>query len=258
MMRIITYNVNGIRAAIRKGFLDWLQTNPADVICLQEVKAHEQDIDSKAILDAGYHSYWFCADKKGYSGVGILSRTIPDKIITGNGVHQSDMEGRVIRADFGKISILSAYFPSGTTGEERQQYKYIWLDEFMEYISHLRKTRKQLIVCGDYNIAHREIDIHNPVSNKKSSGFLPEERAWMDRFIASGFVDSFRELNQEPHHYTWWHQLRPSTRLENKGWRIDYIMVSENLKSSIVAVDIYPLVKHSDHCPAYLELNLKS
>lgn len=255
-MRIISYNVNGIRAAIKKGFLDWLKTNPADIICLQEVKAQLQDIDTKAFTALGYHNFWFCAEKKGYSGVGILSKTAPDKVVTGSDNMQSDAEGRVIRADFGKLSVISAYFPSGTSGEERQAYKYVWLDEFNVYLHRLKKTRKNLVVCGDYNIAHKEIDIHNPVSNKKSSGFLPEERAWFDHFLEGGFVDSFRVLNKEPHQYTWWHQLRPSTRLENKGWRIDYITVTDNLKKNIKGVDIYPDIKHSDHCPVYLELQI--
>ena len=253
-MRIISYNVNGIRAAIKKGFIDWLLTDPADIICLQELKAHESDIDKKAIESAGYKTYAFCAQKKGYSGVAILSKVTPDLFLCGHGKEQSDFEGRVIRADFGGKTVLSVYFPSGTTGEARQDYKYIWLEEFFEYVNELRKTRPQLIICGDYNIAHTEIDIHNPKGNKKNSGFLPEERAWFDRFQQNGFVDSFRYLNKEPHHYTWWSVMRPSTRLENKGWRIDYICVTENLKKKIKAVQIFPEIKHSDHCPSYLEL----
>lgn len=254
-MRIISYNINGIRAAIKKGFLDWLRTNPADVICLQEVKAHLADIDVAAIEATGYAGHWFCAEKKGYSGVGILTRTNPRNVIVGCNIEQSDLEGRVIRADFGAVSVISAYFPSGTTGAERQAYKYVWLDEFLEYLTELRRTRPKLIVCGDYNIAHNEIDLHNPASNKKSSGFLPEERAWFDKFFKSGFVDSFRHLNKAPHNYTWWHQLRPSTRLENKGWRIDYINVTRNLEKKIKDVKIFPDVKHSDHCPVYLEID---
>jgi exodeoxyribonuclease-3 len=252
-MRIISYNINGIRAAIKKGFLDWLNTNPADIICLQEVKAHLADIDVKAIEKTGYSGHWFCAEKKGYSGVGILSRIKPTKVFEGCQMAQSDLEGRVIRADFGPITVVNAYFPSGTSGEDRQKYKYEWLEDFFKYLGDLKKKRPKLVVCGDYNIAHKEIDLHNRVSNKKSSGFLPEERAWFDKFIANGFVDSFRHLNKEPHQYTWWHQLRPSTRLENKGWRIDYINVTANLANKIKDVKIFPLVKHSDHCPVYTE-----
>lgn len=255
-MRIISYNINGIRAAIKKGFLDWLNTNPADIICLQEVKAQLQDIDTEAISKCGYFNYWFCAEKKGYSGVAVLSRMKPDKVINGNGNMQSDAEGRVLRADFGGITVISAYFPSGSSGEERQAYKYIWLNEFNEYLKKLRKSRAKLVVCGDYNIAHKEIDIHNPEGNKKSSGFLPEERAWFDHFLQGGFTDSFRFLNKKPHQYTWWYQLRPSTRLENKGWRIDYINVTNNLQKNIKAVEIFPEVKHSDHCPVYLQLDV--
>lgn len=253
-MRIITYNVNGIRAAIKKGFIDWLKTNPADIICLQEIKAHKEDIDIALIESTGYRSYWFSAEKKGYSGVAILSKLLPDNVEYGHGNKQSDFEGRVLRADFKDITIINAYFPSGTSGEHRQSYKYIWLDEFLDYLGKLRKTRKKIIVCGDYNIAHKEIDIHNPVSNKNSTGFLPEERSWLDKFLENDFVDGFRHLNKEPDQYTWWSVMRPSTRLENKGWRIDYINVSTNLRDMIKDVKLFPEVKHSDHCPVYLEL----
>ena len=253
-MRIISYNVNGIRAAIKKGFIDWLKTDSADIICIQEVKAHEADIDRLLIESAGYRAYFFLAQKKGYSGVGILSKTEPDNVEFGHGKEQSDFEGRVLRADFGDITLINAYFPSGTTGEVRQSYKYIWLDEFLDYLNDLKKTRRKLIVCGDYNIAHKEIDIHNPVANKKTSGFLPQERAWFDKFLENGFKDAFRHLNKDPHHYSWWSVMRPSTRLENKGWRIDYINVTDNLVDEIQSVKIFPEVKHSDHCPVFLEI----
>ncbi len=253
-MRIISYNVNGIRAALKRGFIDWLATDPADVICLQEIKASRDDINIELIESAGYRSYWFSAQKKGYSGVAILSKLLPDNVEYGHSNEQSDFEGRVLRADFNDITLVNAYFPSGTTGEPRQSYKYVWLNEFLGYLDDLRRTRTKIIVCGDYNIAHKEIDIHNPVSNKKTSGFLPEERAWLDKFLENDFIDSFRHLNKEPHQYSWWNVLRPSTRLENKGWRIDYISVSGNLKDMIKDVKIFPEVKHSDHCPVYLEL----
>ncbi len=253
-MRIITYNVNGLRAAIKKGFIEWLKTDPADIVCIQEVKAHETDIDRVAIESAGYRSYFFLAQKKGYSGVGILTKIEPRNVEYGHGKEQSDFEGRVLRADFGDITLINAYFPSGTSGELRQSYKYVWLDEFLDYLNDLKKTRNKIILCGDYNIAHKEIDIHNPVSNKKTTGFLPEERAWMDKLLANGFTDGFRYLNKDPHQYTWWSVMRPSTRLDNKGWRIDYISVTDNLADNIQNVKIFPEIKHSDHCPVFLEI----
>ncbi len=253
-MRIISYNVNGIRSATKKGFIDWLATDPADIVCLQEIKAHKGDINVAAIEALGFETYWFPAQKKGYSGVAILTKIHPDLVVFGNAIEQSDFEGRVIRADYGDLSVISVYFPSGTSGETRQTYKYVWLDEFLDYLNSLKQNRRQLVVCGDYNIAHKEIDIHNPKSNKKTTGFLPDERAWFDKFLQNGFVDGFRHLNKEPHQYTWWNVLRPTTRLENKGWRIDYINVTDNLKDRIADVKIFPEVKHSDHCPIYLEL----
>lgn len=254
-MRIISYNVNGIRSAMNKGFTDWLQTNPADIICLQETKAMKDNVDYKKIEDIGYQTYWFSAQKKGYSGVAIFTKIRPDHIEYGHANEQSDFEGRVIRADFGDITLINAYYPSGTSGDERQAYKYVWLDEFFTYLQELRKTRKKLIVVGDYNIAHREIDIHDPKGNKNSSGFLPEERAWMDHFLTNDWIDTFRELNPgATGAYSWWSQRFPSVRLQNKGWRIDYICVTGNLKPQVKDACIYPDVKHSDHCPIYAEI----
>lgn len=254
-MRLISYNVNGIRSAIKKGFLEWLITDPADVICLQEVKALRENIALQQIEDLGYQVHWFAAEKKGYSGVALLTKLRPERVLVGSGMAQSDLEGRVIRADYGSLTLLNCYFPSGTSGELRQSYKYQWLEEFYHYIQHLRQERPYLVVCGDYNIAHKPIDIHNPVGNKNSSGFLPEERAWMDRFLESGFTDSFRYVNPHPHQYTWWSQRFPSVRLQNKGWRIDYISVAASLDKHIRDAAIYPEVKHSDHCPVFLELD---
>lgn len=255
-MRIISYNVNGIRSAIKKGFLEWLQTDPAEIICLQETKAMKENINHAEINALGYHDYWFSAQKKGYSGVAIFTKIQPDNIIYGTGHKISDDEGRVIQMDFGDISIINAYFPSGTSGEERQTFKYVWLDEFYVYIKELIKKRPKLIICGDYNIAHKEMDIHNPKGNKNSSGFLPEERAWMDKFLKQDFNDTFRLIHpNEPHHYSWWSQRFPSVRLQNKGWRIDYITVTDPLKHLVYDASIYPDVKHSDHCPVYLKLN---
>lgn len=247
-MRILTYNVNGIRSAINKGFLEWLAADPADIICLQEVKACETDVDCSAFHELGYHHFWFPAQKKGYSGVAILSKTKPDAVHYGDGRAQSDEEGRVLRTDFPAFSVINAYFPSGTTGDVRQAYKYQWLDEFLEQTLQWRQTMKPLIICGDYNIAHREIDIHNPVSNKNSSGFLPEERAWLDRFFDAGFIDTFRHLNEAPDHYSWW-SYRAAARKRNKGWRIDYISACQSLKDRIRQSAILPDVVHSDHCP---------
>ena len=255
-MRIISYNVNGIRAAVKKGFIDWLKTNPADVICLQEIKAHKEDVPEDAIKTAGYEVYSFSAQKKGYSGVAILTKIKPDNVLYGNGIMQSDAEGRVIRADFGDTTLINAYFPSGTSGEERQGYKYQWLDEFFEYINDLRKTRPKLIICGDYNICHQAIDIHDPVRNKNYTGFLPEERAWMDKLFANGFIDTFRQFNKEPHQYTWWSAFA-NARENNKGWRIDYLNVTEPLGKSLKHAEIMPAIKHSDHCPVFLELEIK-
>ena len=253
-MRIISYNVNGIRAAIKKGFIDWLKTNPADIICLQETKATQGDVDVKQLEALGFYHHWFSAQKKGYSGVAIFSKIKPDRIVLGHGHAASDDEGRVIQLDFGDIRLINAYFPSGTSGDIRQDFKYSWLTEFQTYLNKLKKKYPKIILVGDFNIAHNEIDIHDPRSNKKSSGFLPEERDWMTGFLKSGWVDTFRECHPEPHHYSWWSQRFPTVRLNNKGWRIDYITVTEALKKQLVDATIYPDVKHSDHCPVYVEL----
>lgn len=253
-MRIISYNVNGIRAAMNKGLIDWLKTNPADIICLQETKAVKDNVDHKQFTDLQYHDYWFSAQKKGYSGVAVFTKIKPDNVIYGTGHKVSDEEGRVLQLDFGDIRLINAYFPSGTTGDERQTFKYAWLSEFHTYLEQLKKERPKLILCGDYNIAHREIDIHDPKGNKNSSGFLPDERAWMDKFFEAGWIDTFRAFHEEPHRYSWWSQRFPSVRLQNKGWRIDYINVTTPLKGVLKGADIYPDVKHSDHCPVYLEI----
>ncbi len=252
-MKIISYNVNGIRSAINKGFVEWLQTNPADIICLQEIKAHKDNVNFLEIEALGYHTYWYSAQKKGYSGVAIFTKLKPKEVFYGNGYQQSDFEGRVLRLDFENFTLINAYFPSGSSGEERQTYKYQWLDEFFDYLQSLKKEKQNIIVCGDYNICHKPIDIHNPVSNKDSSGFLPEERAWMDKWFDAGFTDTFRAINQEPHHYSWW-SYRANARANNKGWRIDYISISNAMKDTIIDAKIYPDIKHSDHCPVYAEL----
>jgi exodeoxyribonuclease-3 len=196
-MRIISYNTNGIRAAIKKGLLEWLQTNPADIICIQETKANKTDVDVQAIEALGFETYWFSAQKKGYSGVAVFTKIKPDLVEYGNQIEQSDFEGRVIRLDFKDVTLINAYFPSGTSGDERQTYKYQWLNEMFDYVQALRKKRKKIILTGDYNIAHTEIDIHDPKGNKNSSGFLPEEKEWMSKFLANGWVDTFRFKNPD-------------------------------------------------------------
>lgn len=253
-MRILSYNVNGIRAAIKKGFMDWLATDPADVICLQETKAVKGDVDIQAIEKLGYETFWFSAQKKGYSGVAVFTKVKPEEVIYGNKLEQSDFEGRIIQLVFKNFRLINAYFPSGTSGDERQSYKYQWLDEFLDFINVIREEHPKLVITGDYNIAHTAIDIHDPKGNKNSSGFLPDERAWMTKFLADGFIDTFRFRHPEATGaYSWWSQRFPSVRLNNKGWRIDYICVSEVLKPSITEAKIYPDIKHSDHCPIYLE-----
>lgn len=254
-MQIISYNVNGIRAAIKKGLMEWFQEVNIDVFCVQETKASPDDIDISIFTSLGYHVAWYPAQKKGYSGVAIFSKIKPDNIVYGNGYEMSDAEGRVVRVDIGNLTIVNAYFPSGTSGDERQTYKYQWLNEFYEYIQALKKERPEIIVAGDYNIAHKEIDIHDPKGNKKSSGFLPEERAWMDQFLANGWVDSFRKVHPEnTGAYSWWSQRFPSVRANNKGWRIDYLCTTEALSKKIKNANILPDVKHSDHCPILVEL----
>ena len=255
MTKIITYNVNGIRAAVRKGFMEWLEAANPDVVCIQETKAQPDQIPVFELEAMGYQTFIHSAVKKGYSGVAILSKKQPDHVERGIGIEKYDNEGRFIRADFGDVSIVSVYHPSGSSGDLRQDFKMQWLSDFQAYVSELKKSRPKLIICGDYNICHRPIDIHDPVRNAKSSGFLPEEREWMSGFLDDGFIDSFRHLNKEPHQYSWW-SYRANARANNKGWRIDYNMVTENLKDKIQHVAILPDAMHSDHCPVLLEIDI--
>jgi exodeoxyribonuclease-3 len=254
MSKIITYNVNGIRSAISKGFIDWMKAANPDIICLQELKAEPSQIDVSVFEDMGYHHFWYPAQKKGYSGVAILSKQKPTHIAYGCGTKIYDDEGRIIRADYGDTSVMSVYHPSGSSGEDRQAFKMQWLDFFQNYINELKKSRKKLIISGDYNICHQAIDIHNPKSNANSSGFLPEEREWIDNFMKSGFVDSFRHFNKEPHNYSWW-SFRANARAKNLGWRIDYNLVSQNLEKNMKRAAILAEAKHSDHCPVLLEID---
>ncbi|MGB1167457.1 MAG: exodeoxyribonuclease III [Flavobacteriaceae bacterium] len=253
-MKLLSYNVNGIRAALGKGFASWLKATEADVICIQEIKAYESQIDTTVFEELGYHHYWFSAQKKGYSGVAILSKKKPTNIVYGSGIEHMDFEGRILRIDFDAVSIMSLYLPSGTN-TARLDYKFQFMDEFQAYINQLKVSHPNLIICGDYNICHQPIDIHDPIRNKNTSGFLPEERAWLDQFMKSGFIDSFRLFNSEPHQYSWW-SYRANARANNKGWRIDYALVSTPLKAQIKRSFILPEAKHSDHCPVGLELNL--
>jgi exodeoxyribonuclease III len=252
-MKIISYNVNGIRAAITKGFLDWLQSANPDVICLQEIKATQDQIPVMEIEIAGYpYQYYYPAQKKGYSGVAILSKTQPKNVVYGTGIDHMDFEGRNIRVDFEGISIMSLYLPSGSN-IDRLDHKFMYMDDFQTYINNLKKEVPNLVIGGDYNICHQAIDIHDPIRNATVSGFLPQERQWIDTFIKSGFVDSFRHFNKEPHQYSWW-SYRAGARGNNKGWRIDYNLVSEPLKNKIKRAVILPEAKHSDHCPILVEI----
>ena len=251
-MKIISYNVNGIRAAIKKGFLEWLKAANPDIICIQETKANKEQVPSEGFDLAGYpYQYWFSAQKKGYSGVAIFCKKEPNHIEYGTGIETMDFEGRNLRVDFDNVSVMSMYLPSGTN-QARLDFKFNYMKQIQDYLINLKKEIPKLIVCGDYNICHKAIDIHNP-KMKGVSGFLPEEREWIGNFIDNGFIDSFRHLNKEPHHYSWW-SYRANSRSNNKGWRIDYNMVSLPLKDAISRAFILPDAKHSDHCPIGVEL----
>lgn len=252
-MKIITYNVNGLRAAVGKGLADWLAHEQADVVCLQETKLQPEQYPEEALRELGYKHYLFSAQKKGYSGVAILSKTEPDNVVYGMNISEYDNEGRFIRADYGDLSVVSVYHPSGTSGDERQAFKMTWLDAFQDYVLTLAKERPKLVLCGDYNICHEPIDIHDPIRNATNSGFLPEEREWMTHFLSKGFIDSFRFLHPNSQEYTWW-SYRFNSRAKNKGWRIDYCMVSESLSPLLEEAKILNDAVHSDHCPMMLKL----
>jgi len=237
---------------MRKGLMEWLQQADPDVICIQETKANKDQVEFELIEAAGYHHYWFSAEKKGYSGVAIFSKVKPNHVEYGTGISHMDFEGRNIRLDFDNVSVMSLYLPSGSN-IARIAHKFKFMDDFLEYVTQLKKEMPNLVICGDYNICHEAIDIHDPVRNKKVSGFLPEERDWIGRFMESGFIDSFRYFNKDPHHYTWW-SYRANSRANNKGWRIDYNMVSQPLQENLKRAVILPEAKHSDHCPHLVEL----
>ena len=251
-MKIISYNVNGIRAALRKGFIDWLKSADPDVVLIQETKATPDQVETHLFEEAGYHHYWFSAQKKGYSGVAILTKQEPKHVEYGTGVESMDFEGRNIRADFDQVSVMSMYLPSGTN-IARLEHKLEYMDLLQSYVDGLKKDIPNLVIGGDYNICHEAIDIHDPIRNKNVSGFLPVEREWIGNFMRSGFIDSFRHLNKEPDNYTWW-SYRANARANNKGWRIDYNMVSAPLAANIERAIILKEAMHSDHCPHMVQL----
>jgi exodeoxyribonuclease III len=249
--KIISYNVNGLRSAVGKGFMEWIEKESPDVICLQEIKMLEDQVDKMAFEYLGYHQIWHSAQKKGYSGVALLSREKPDFFSVGIGIPDFDSEGRLIRIDKDDITIINSYYPSGTTGEIRQAVKMKYLDAVYNYVRKLKESRPNIVLSGDFNIAHKPIDINNPKLHLKSSGFLPEERAWMDGLLKLGFIDSFREFDQRPEQYSWW-SYRAGSRGKNLGWRLDYHIVSNNLKDRLQNAGIMQNVLHSDHCPVYV------
>ena len=254
-MKIISYNVNGIRAAMTKGLIEWLKAANPDVFCVQETKALKEQVDTAQFEELGYQHFWHSAEKKGYSGVAIFSKIKPNHVEIGTGIDYIDREGRVIRLDFDEVSVISLYLPSGTN-IDRLDFKMQFCEDFKTYINQLKVTHPNLVICGDYNICHEAIDIHDPIRNAKVSGFLPIEREWISGFMNDcKMIDSFRYFVKEPHHYSWW-TYRANARANNKGWRIDYNMVSETLKDKMVRAAILPEAKHSDHCPILLELDI--
>jgi exodeoxyribonuclease-3 len=252
-MKIISYNVNGIRAALTKGLADWVKQEDPDILCVQETKAQPDQIDTFLFADMGYKAYMHSAEKKGYSGVAIFTKQEPDRVVVGMNNPRYDAEGRVIRADYGDLSVMCVYVPSGTTGGVRQEFKMDFLDAFFKFIDGVRRERPNLIVCGDFNICHKPIDINHPERQIGVSGFLPEEREWVDKWVENGMIDSFREFDQSPNRYSWW-SYRAGARANNAGWRIDYLYASEPLKPKLKAGAILTEAVHSDHCPVRLEV----
>jgi exodeoxyribonuclease-3 len=252
-MRVITANVNGIRSAAAKGFFDWMKRQSADIVCLQEVKAQEPDLTEAMRSVSGFRAFFNCAQKKGYAGVALYSRTEPDRVRTGIGSNEHDDEGRFIQADFGRLSVISLYLPSGSAGPHRQESKYRFMDHFLPVLKKLRKDGREYILCGDWNIAHREIDLKNWKSNQKNSGFLPEERTWLTKvFDDVGWVDVFRTLNDKPDQYTWWSN-RGQAYAKNVGWRIDYQIATPGIAKRAVKERIYKDKKFSDHAPLMID-----
>jgi exodeoxyribonuclease-3 len=236
-----------------KGLINWMDQEQPDVLCIQEIKASPEQVGVFELEEMGYHHYWYPAQKKGYSGVAIFSKQEPKKVTYGCGIKEYDFEGRILLADFQDVTVMSVYHPSGSSGDDRQAFKMKWLADYQEYINDLKKSRQNLILSGDFNICHKAIDIHNPLSNAKTSGFLPEEREWMENFIQSGFIDTFRFFDPSPHQYSWW-SYRANSREKNLGWRIDYNLASKNLEKRLKSASILPNAMHSDHCPVVLEI----
>lgn len=254
-MRILSWNVNGIRAAIRNGFKNWFESETADVICLQEVKANEEQFLSSFGELNSWHITWNDAEKPGYSGVANLNKILPLSTKLGFEIDEFDKEGRIILQEFENFYLFNIYFPNGQRDQERLDYKMRFYDAFLDYAENLRKKGKAVITCGDYNTAHKEIDLKNPKANEKNSGFLPIERAWMDKLVETGYVDSFRMFNQDPDQYSWW-TYRMNARDRNIGWRIDYFFINEEHKDMIKNAFILPDVMGSDHCPVGIELSI--
>lgn len=254
-MKIISYNVNGIRAAINKGFAEWLTDENPDIIHIQETKAMQEQVDCSAIEALGYTIYWNAAEKKGYSGVATFTKIKPKNVIYGIGIEKYDSEGRFLQLEFDEFVLINSYFPSGTTGDIRQEVKEAYLEDVLNYCNKNKSKLPGIILSGDYNICHKPIDINHPERHKNSSGFLPNEREWMDRFIASGFTDSFRKYDPSPEKYSWW-SYRAGARKKNLGWRIDYHMVDTRLEDKMQNAAILNEVVHSDHCPIVLEMDL--
>jgi len=252
-MRVITLNVNGIRSAAKKGLFRWLAAQRADVVCLQEMKAQESDLDDGLHVPKGYMPFYALAEKKGYSGVALYSRRAPDEVIRGFGTHEFDSEGRYLEARFGKLAVISIYLPSGSSGPHRQASKFRFLDAFLPQLKKLARAKREAILCGDWNIAHKEIDLKNWRSNQKNSGFLPEERAWLSRvFDEVGLVDVFRRLNHKPDQYTWWSN-RGQAWAKNVGWRIDYQIATPGVAKTAVRESIYKRRRFSDHAPLIID-----
>ncbi len=255
-MRVITINVNGIRAAARKGFFHWLRRQKADIVCLQELKAQADQITDRQFWPPSFHCFYHPAERKGYSGVGIYCRKEPDAVVQGIGWDWFDAEGRWIEARYKNLSVVSLYMPSGSHSEERQAIKFRVMKKLLPYLIELRKSGRDYIICGDWNIAHKAIDLKNWRSNQKNSGFLPEERAWMDElFGPAGFVDAFRVVNQEPEQYTWWSN-RGRAWEKNVGWRIDYQVITPGLKDKVLGASIYKRKRFSDHAPLIMDYDI--
>lgn len=246
--KILSWNVNGVRAVLKKGFFDWFKQESPDILCLQETKAQTHQLPPEILYPPGYHAHWNSAKRPGYSGVATISRTKPKAVNLGFGVPRFDEEGRVLETEFEAFTLFNIYFPNGKMNDERLKYKMDFYDAALKYFMKLRKKKRGIVVCGDYNTAHKEIDLAHPKENEDVSGFLPVERAWMDKLVESGFIDTFRAFNQEPNQYSWW-DLRTGARARNIGWRIDYHFISEDLKPSLQDAFILPEVIGSDHCP---------